>query len=307
MNVNVDYEKEGVVFNIQRFSLNDGPGIRTILFLKGCPLSCLWCSNPESQKIRPVTLYDVKKCIHCGRCLGICPHGALGPQFPTFIDYERCVGCGECEAVCPAGALVRKGKPMTIQQVIRELKKDAPTYRNSGGGITLSGGEPLTQFEFSAEVFKACQYQGWHTAIETTGYTFNEEALEMVFKYVDLALLDIKCIDEGTHMKYTGVSNEIILHNAKKISQMTETIVRVPTIPGFNASPEEITRICEFTKTLTGVKMIHLLPYHALGSNKYAMMGRPYEMEGIKPPEKELMNTLKTVVESHGLSCKIGG
>lgn len=187
----INYNLMGTVFDIQRFSLHDGPGIRTIVFLKGCPLSCQWCSNPESQSIKPVIMYKEDDCLHCGRCITACKRGAISPENKTWINRELCSGCGECVNACPAGALVLKGKTMSIQQVIRELKKDATTYRRSGGGITLSGGEPLMQYEFASELLQACKGQGWNTAIETTGVG-SREAIEKVIPYVDTVLLDIK-------------------------------------------------------------------------------------------------------------------
>ncbi|WP_329887672.1 glycyl-radical enzyme activating protein [Pseudoramibacter faecis] len=307
--VNIDYALEGDVFNIQRFSLNDGPGIRTIVFLKGCPLRCWWCCNPESQKLRPVIFYDVVSCIHCGSCLKVCPEpGALSPENPAFVDYQKCTGCGECVAVCPAGALAQKGEKMTVQQVIREVKKDAAYYRRTGGGITISGGEPLMQYRFTAEILKAGQAQGWNTAVETTGYTYEEEALDAVLPYLDLALLDAKAPNDELHKKVTGVSNEVIKKNARRIAKEAgNTIIRVPTIPGVNASAETIREIADFTKDL-GVKEVHLLPYHKLGENKYHLMGLEYKMpEDTKTPNREEMAALKKVVESAGLTCKIGG
>ncbi|WP_273270024.1 glycyl-radical enzyme activating protein [Pseudoramibacter alactolyticus] len=307
--VNIDYALEGDVFNIQRFSLNDGPGIRTIVFLKGCPLRCWWCCNPESQKLRPVILYDVVSCIHCGSCLKVCPEpGALSPENPAFVDYQKCTGCGECVAVCPAGALAQKGKKMTVQQVIREVKKDAAYYRRTGGGITISGGEPLMQYRFTAEILKAGQAQGWNTAIETTGYTYEEAALDAVLPYLDLALMDAKAPNDELHKKFTGVSNEVIKKNARRIAKEAgDTIIRVPTIPGVNASAETIREIADFAKDL-GVKEVHLLPYHKLGENKYHLMGLEYKMpEDTKTPNREEMAAFKKVVESAGLTCKIGG
>ncbi len=302
----INYNASGTVFDIQRFSLHDGPGIRTIVFLKGCPLSCKWCSNPESQNMKPVIMYKKNECLHCGRCINACSRKAISFENKTFIDRSICTGCGECANACPAGALVVKGKTMTVQQLIRELKKDATTYRRSGGGITLSGGEPLVQYEFAAELLRACKAQGWDTAIETTGAGITE-AVEKVIPYVDTVLLDIKHLDTEKHKKFTGIGNEQILKNAARISQISSTVVRVPVIPGFNYSEEEIRAITEFAKMLRGVRTIHLLPYHTFGENKYDLLGRDYALADIKPLKPEELEHLKTMVEREGFQCIIGG
>ena len=302
----INYNASGTVFDIQRFSLHDGPGIRTIVFLKGCPLSCKWCSNPESQNMMPVIMYKKNECLHCGRCINACSRKAISFENKTFIDRSICTGCGECANACPAGALVVKGKTMTVQQLIRELKKDATTYRRSGGGITLSGGEPLVQYEFAAELLRACKAQGWDTAIETTGAGITE-AVEKVIPYVDTVLLDIKHLDTEKHKKFTGIGNEQILKNAARISQISSTVVRVPVIPGFNYSEEEIRAITEFAKMLRGVRTIHLLPYHTFGENKYDLLGRDYALADIKPLKPEELEHLKTMVEREGFQCIIGG
>ncbi|MDD2978865.1 MAG: glycyl-radical enzyme activating protein [Hespellia sp.] len=302
----INYSMTGTVFDIQRFSLHDGPGIRTIVFLKGCPLSCQWCSNPESQKITPVIMYRKDECLHCGRCIEACKRGAISVDNETFVDRDKCIGCGECANVCPAGALVLKGKKMTVQQVVNELKKDATTYRRSGGGITLSGGEPLVQHGFSKELLAACKAQGWSTAMETTGCA-SEQVINEVIPYVDLVLLDIKNINSEMHKKYTGVGNELILKSAPLISQISETVVRVPVIPGFNHTEEAITAIAEYAKMLMGVRTIHLLPYHTFGENKYDLLGRDYQLQEIKPLSPEDMEQYKQIVENQGFRCVIGG
>lgn len=302
----INYSMEGLVFDIQRFSIHDGPGIRTIVFLKGCPLSCRWCSNPESQKLKPSIMYQSMNCIHCGRCISACPNGAISSNNKWFINRDICTACGECTKVCPTGALTLKGKKMTVEQVIKELKKDATNYRRSNGGITLSGGEPLVQSDFTKEILKACKGQGWHTAIETTGYA-SSEIIEEVFPYIDLALMDIKIIDSNVHKKYTGVSNKLILDNAHKISKITKVVVRVPVIPEFNSKEEDILEICKFVNSLNKIDTIHLLPYHTYGENKYELLGRDYFMKGLKSLDKEKIDSLKCVVESQNLKCIIGG
>ena len=302
----INYNLTGSVFDIQRFSLHDGPGIRTIVFLKGCPLSCLWCSNPESQNRKPVILYKASDCLHCGRCITVCKRGAISPGCKTWIDRDKCSGCGECVNACPAGALVLKGRTMSVQQVIRELKKDATTYRRSGGGITLSGGEPLVQYRFASELLQACKGQGWNTAIETTGVG-TSEAIEAVIPYVDTVLLDVKHMDEEKHRQFTGITNETALKNALRISQISRTVVRVPVIPGFNYSAGEIRAIAEYAKTLMGVRTIHLLPYHSFGENKYDLMGRDYLLKDIRQLNPEDLAECKAVVENCGFECIIGG
>lgn len=302
----INYNMTGTVFDMQRFSLHDGPGIRTIVFLKGCPLHCRWCSNPESQNNSPIVMYKKSDCFKCGRCISVCKVGAISFDNETHIDREKCTGCGECTNVCPSGALVLKGKTMTIQQAIKELKKDATIFRRSNGGVTLSGGEPIVQHEFASQLLLACKSQGWSTAIETTGFG-SSEAIEKVIPYVDTVLLDIKHIDPYTHKKFTGISNEVILKNAKRISQITKTVVRVPIIPGFNYSYKDIEDIAKFVKTLNNVDTIHLLPYHTFGENKYDLLGIEYTLDGLKRLSKEDLNEHKKIVESYGIKCIIGG
>lgn len=302
----INYNLTGTVFDLQRFSLHDGPGIRTIVFLKGCPLSCRWCSNPESQNVKPVMMYKQDDCLHCGRCMTACKRGAISPDNKTWVDRELCSGCGECANACPAGALVLKGKTMSVQQVIRELKKDATTYRRSGGGITLSGGEPLVQYEFASELLQACKGQGWNTAIETTGIG-SADAIEKVIPHVDTVLLDLKHMDAGQHKKYTGGSNEPVLKNAPRISRLSRTVVRVPVIPEFNHSAEDIGAIADFARSLTGVRTIHLLPYHSFGENKYGLLGQDYSLKHVKPLAPEDLAECRAVVEGYGFQCVIGG
>jgi pyruvate formate lyase activating enzyme len=303
----VDYKAKGIVFDIQRFSIHDGPGIRTIVFLKGCPMSCLWCSNPESQKLEPEIMRQQEQCIYCGRCAGVCPAEAISPKAPGVIDREKCIGCGECASICPTGALVLKGETKTVEQVVREVAKDAITYRKSGGGVTLSGGEPLVQWQFAVELLKAFKSQGWHTAMETNGIG-SDEAIEAVFPHVDLVLLDIKAMDALKHKDFTGVLPDRVHRNAQRISQIAKVTVRVPTIPGFNANDQEFNKIAEFAKTLNNVDAIHILPYHTYGSNKYEMLDVEYPLGfDVKPLEPHDVEGLRKIVESHGLRCQIGG
>lgn len=210
--ITIDYNAEGDIFDIQRFSLNDGPGIRTIVFLKGCPLSCWWCSNPESQRRRPVVLYNAAKCVFCKRCETACQSHAVKftPDGQRQFDYQACTGNGDCAAVCPNDALVMKGRSIRIGELIEILKKDRSTFRHSGGGITLSGGDPLMQSYFAGELLKACKAQGWNTAIETEGCAETETYLNLV-PYIDHILMDIKHMDPEKHRLFTGVSNELIL------------------------------------------------------------------------------------------------
>ena len=303
----VNYQEKGVVFDIQRFSVNDGPGIRSIVFLKGCPLSCLWCCNPESQRVEPDVMYDQKKCVGCGKCVKACRQGAIGPGNEKWIDRTKCIGCGECVDVCPTGALSLKGEVMTINEIIQILRRDAHYFRNSGGGVTLSGGEPLSQWKFARELLKACKAQGWETAIETTGFG-TDEAIEAVIPYVDVVLLDCKSTDPEVHKRVTGVSNELIRKNSAKIAALANKIVmRVPTIPTVNASEEEFHRIAEFAKSLN-IDTGHVLPYHTLGESKYEMLGKACAMGyEIKSLPREEAVVYQKIIQSHGLNSLIGG
>lgn len=303
----IDYQKTGTVFNIQKFSLHDGPGIRTIVFLKGCYLACRWCSNPESQKPEPEVFYQQNNCLHCGRCVKACPQQAIDSAREGLIDRQRCNGCGKCAEVCPAGAMVLAGKTMTVEQVMEELRKDEVHYRRSGGGITLSGGEALAQPEFVAELLAACKACGWHTAMETTGIAA-KKVLERVIPLVDLVLLDIKTFFRDRHEQFTGYPNDVVLQNALYLSEIAKNVaIRVPVIPGFNEDDRSIHAIALFAKHMKNVSRLHLLPYHSYGKNKYALLGRQYGMIDISTPGDSRMQDLKNMVENTGVKCVIGG
>ena len=304
-----DLEKKGLVFNLQRFSVNDGPGVRTIVFLNGCPLRCKWCCNPESQRLTPVVMWKQQNCVGCGNCSVVCPTGACRIASEGRIDHSKCVVCGKCVDVCYHQALEVTGKMMTVEEVLKELYQDRVVYRRSGGGVTISGGEALMQHEFLEELLRGCKSLGWTTAIETTGYA-PKEVLDKIIPLLDTVMMDIKHIDPNVHKAWTGVSNEKILENALYISTIAnELIIRVPIIPGFNADEDTVRGIAKFCTRLKQDKFvgIHLLPYHDFGTNKYDMLGKEYEMAGTERPDEDFMEYLKSIVEAEGLYCQIGG
>jgi len=261
------YNKKGNVFNIQRFSTSDGPGIRTVVFLKGCPLNCSWCHNPESKISTPQILYKKELCINCQKCVTICTE--MRHSFENFHTYDRtrCLSCGNCAKECPSNALELCGKETTVEDVIEKVIRDIPFYEETSGGLTLSGGEPLMQYDFSLALLKSAKEKGIDTAIETSG--FSKENLEELNKYVDLWLYDIKILDDTDHQKYTGVSNKIILENLYALDNIGANIIlRCPIIPDINMTEKHFDSIAELANKLKNVKSIHLELYHPLGISK---------------------------------------
>lgn len=300
---------EGIIFDIQRYSIHDGPGIRTVVFLKGCPLRCLWCCNPESQLINPQLSFIQSKCIGCLECIKICPNKAIrfDKEKGFLIDYKLCDMCGRCSDVCYPGARVIIGKKMSVDEVIAEVIRDKSFYNRSNGGVTLSGGEVLLQWGFAKEILKKCKELNINTAIETCGYCKWEYFTE-VLEYVDLVLYDLKHLDSAEHKRLTGVDNQLILENAAKVVKKgKEMIIRVPLIPSLNDSKDNITMLVDFVLTLEKVKEIDLLPYHQLGVSKYNQIGQTYKLNEINPPSEEKINDIKRYIENRGFLVKVGG
>lgn len=298
---------KGTIFNIQRYSVQDGPGVRTTVFFKGCPLRCLWCSNPESQKSHPEVSHRNTLCNKCGRCLEACPRDAIGLHDEGVrIVRSRCDNCGACVAVCYPGALEVLGREATEEEVLAEARKDALFYRNSGGGVTVSGGEPLAQPGFVARLLARCQQAGLHTTVDTCGHA-STAALEMVVPYADLVLYDVKHTDEAAHRRATGLSVKRVLANAAAVARAgVPIIMRLPLIPGINDSEANITATARFALDL-GVPRLDLLPYHRFGASKYANLDRRYRLDGLASPSEEEVQRLKALIESMGLECQIGG
>ncbi len=300
---------KGIVFNIQKYSIHDGPGIRTVVFLKGCPLRCEWCSNPESTQTDIEIMYNSKTCMLCKQCISVCTINALKlDEENQFININRieCNKCRKCVEVCPYGALTLAGRYMSVKEVLQEVKKDILFYRKSGGGITLSGGEPGSQPDFSEAILKSAYSMGIHTAIETCGY-YSHEILKRLTKWTDLFLYDIKHVDNSKHVHSIGFSNKLILNNFRKlIKNGASVIVRIPVIPGFNATKEDMRLIGQFLSKIDGFKEIHLLPYHRLGDSKVISLGKAKKMERKPLPGKELLD-LKEVVAQFGFKVQIGG
>lgn len=298
---------KGLVFNIQRYSIHDGPGIRTTVFLKGCPLKCKWCSNPESINPHPELMIRESKCDACGKCLDSCSRHAIKLHDDhVHIDRSKCDLCLKCADICPKGAIELTGKYMSVEEAVDECVKDELFYQNSGGGVTLSGGEPLYQPEFTLNLLKACKESALNTAIDTSGFA-NWNVIEKALPYIDLVLYDIKHLDPEMHQSATGGSNEVILDNLQKIvkSDKPRVWIRIPVIPNFNDSETYIEKLAE---TLVGMpaEKISLLGYHEWGKPKYASLGRDYPLNGCVPPAEEKLERLKDIMQSKGLQVTIG-
>jgi pyruvate formate lyase activating enzyme len=267
-------DKGGIVFDIQKYSIHDGPGIRTTVFLKGCPLRCFWCQNPEAQTVTPQLYFYEEKCGKCGRCAKVCPVEASTLSNEVLsIDLDKCVGCGKCVDACLNEARKLIGEYITAAEVIREVKKDVRFYKNSGGGVTLSGGEPLFQYEFAIDILQKCKDLGLHTVLETCGL-IPWMTIEKALPYVDFVLYDIKHIDADKHQRGTGKSNTLILENAKKIASFKPMLVRTPLIPGFNDSVNDIEAIAHFVKAELPLVSMELLAYNKFGEGKYKRLRR---------------------------------
>ena len=275
MNNSVSANQKGFIFNIQRYCIHDGPGIRTTVFLKGCPLTCFWCQNPESQKPHPEILLKKDICTTCGRCVEVCPAQAnVLTKTSSTIDRDKCIGCGTCVSVCPTQARSISGEKTSVGDIMEEVLRDRSFYKNSGGGITLSGGEPTAQPDFTLQILKASKEHNLHTAVETCGYA-PWRIIERILDYTDLVLYDLKCLDLKKHQMATGKSNALILENARKIFKLKHIIFRTPLIPGFNDTSAHIRDIAKFIRYYIGGSQLELLPYNKLGHGKYDLLDRP--------------------------------
>jgi pyruvate formate lyase activating enzyme len=301
-------EKKGLIFDIQRFSLHDGPGVRTTVFMKGCPLRCWWCHNPESQLPYPELLLDAERCSVCGKCVKVCDKRAVKViDGEVVLSREKCDLCGRCVDVCPSKAISICGKWMRVEEVVERILKDRVFYEFTGGGATISGGEPLSQPDFLFELLKNLKLHGINVCLDTSGFA-ESRILQKAAKYVDIILYDIKTLEPEKHLKLTGVPVEPILKNLELVMEHQrkheiDLIVRIPLIMGVNFSSEE-----ELTETVQllskkGVGKFELIPYHRFGERKYRLLGREYKLN-IKPPGMSDLYSLKEKMEM-GLEVEI--
>jgi len=310
--------KQPLITNIQRYSINDGPGIRTNVFIKGCFLSCAWCHNPECIHAEMEIYWKRTLCQQCGLCLTVCPEGAIYPPIPveeavesdTYykIDYSKCTKCLKCVDVCPYEALSKVGDPLTIDQILKEVERDFPFYLNSGGGMTVTGGEPTSQPEFVTELLQEGKKKSLNICLDTSGYC-PWAVLERMVPYVDIFLYDLKHLDPEEHRRMTGVTNEIILENLKKLSLTGKDIrIRIPVIPEYNDSYEYIEKVAKFLKNLPGpIQGVDLLPYHNWCQEKYRWLGMRWDLEEMESIDPEELEPLKEILEDNDIKATIGG
>jgi pyruvate formate lyase activating enzyme len=300
------YFTYATLFDIQRFSVHDGPGIRTTVFFKGCNLRCFWCHNPESVNPGREVQFLEQKCIMCGKCAAVCTKGCH-----TMEDgrrcYDRtfCVACGECTFVCPSEALAFVGKNDTVQEVLEVVARDAPFFKNSGGGITCSGGEPMLQIDFLQGLLSGARTLGLHTAVDTAG-NVPFRFFQRVFPVTDLFLYDIKCIDDDTHIKATGTSNRLILENIKRLSEAGAAVwVRIPVVPGVSNTVDNMVRTADLLQALHGIERVELLNFHRLGGGKYESLGKTYAAQDLVPATKEEMTALSAPFIDRNMTVKV--
>ncbi len=303
-------EVKGRIFNIQGYSIHDGPGIRTTVFLSGCPLRCWWCQNPESGTMEPKLFFMAEKCIGCGACVSVCPKKAVTiAAGKASTDRKLCDACGACVHACPADAREIVGEEKSAGEIADAVLRDKLFFDGSGGGVTLSGGEVLCQPEFSSAILALCKEGGANTAIETCGFG-SWDKLSKILEHTDLVLYDFKHMDSEMHKKGTGVGNELILENAERVFREAKKkmAARVPVIPGFNDSEENMRALSEFivSRLDTSVK-VHLLPYHRLGESKNDRMERSEGRMQAEPPSDAHMEKLRAIVAGFGLEAVIGG
>ncbi len=301
-------DAEGTVFNIQRYAIHDGPGIRTTVFLKGCPLCCQWCHNPESQSARPEFMVVESRCVVCGECRRVCPFARAMPgEGPLPPRVEGCTLCGECVEACPTGARQMLGRRMSVEDVMAQITADAVFYEESGGGVTFSGGEPLSQLGFLRGLLQACRSRGLRTAVDTCGFACTDSLLD-VARRTDLILFDLKLMDDARHRAFTGVSNEPILANLKALDCIHKNFwIRVPLIPGINDDPANLEAMARFVASLYGVAQVCVLPYHAVGADKFRRLGRPAPLAPLPAPAPERVQAAVDRFQALGLRVRAGG
>lgn len=300
---------KGNIFDIKKFAIHDGPGIRTTLFLKGCPLNCLWCHNPEGIQNRINLWYFERKCIQCGSCISACPNKALsigkGDAPYISINRSKCDSSGACVKACPTTALTFDGFEMEVDEAVDKLMQDKIFYEQSGGGITISGGDPLFQYDFSRKVLKKCREQGVHTAIETCMYA-KKEIFQSFFGLVDLFIVDIKIMDPGKHQKYVGTGNDLILSNFKTLVENNQDIlVRIPLIPEITSTQDNIRSICQFVVKNAPDTAIELINFNPLAENKYRLMGKDnISLSEMKPYSQKELDKFYSIIEEEGALIK---
>ncbi|HWR36225.1 MAG TPA: glycyl-radical enzyme activating protein [Clostridia bacterium] len=296
----------GSVFNIMRFSLHDGPGIRTTVFLKGCPLACLWCHNPESQAVKPGLMLSLDRCVRCGDCVPACKHGALTWNQGPVRDAAVCVNCGACAQVCPSGARQLSGRRMSVAEVCDAIRRDVVFFDESGGGVTFSGGEPLAQPQFLEAMLDACSELGIHKVVDTCAFS-PKETVRRICRKVDTFLVDLKIMDASRHQQVTGVSNELILSNLAMLArEHASVIVRIPVIPTINDDDGNLEHSMKFLCE-AGLHRVDLLAYHDIAINKYNRLGAQYDLAEVKPPTAERMEEIAGRFRDRGFDVRIGG
>lgn len=297
----------GIVFDIQRYSLHDGPGLRTNVFLKGCALGCHWCSNPEAKNFQPEIAFFERTCFLCGDCITECPEAAIALENGHITwDRSKCNECKRCAEICPAHSFSLIGREMTANEVVAEVLRDVAFYGGQGG-LTLTGGEPTLQPEFAEAILRLSKEEGIHTAIETCG-AVNWQNIQRLLPYLDQVLFDLKHTDPEVHRQFTGAPNTVILGNLRRTCQAgANLIVRIPLIPGFNADTESLGAMAGFIQSLQGVREVHLVPYHTLGRSKYHALGLPYLMEQYDPMHSEEAEQYANIFRKQGFAVLVGG